>query len=399
MKIKSKLLFCIVIFVFAVVALNGAAYAAGNKEILVVRGDYDSIESVLDRLGIDYDIISRDKLSDRNLTGVKQLYLNCGCDERNPGGGVIDRVKRFVEKDGGSLYVSDWASHYIGRWGVKFHGDSLSGDVKATINDVGLKNYLGTDKIDIRYDNEKWRVIVDRHDYPVLLSGNISKMYTEKDGDKESPTASPLAISFKALKGNVVYTTFHNEKNASGSADMMKAVEYFALKPIADTAVQKALSGIDIKDIERYNFNSSISFLKKVHSEDIVIPQGESKTYIFAVTDTVLSKDVMTKGTKAKSCEVELFGPDGVSRGTKNVGSNGIAIFDVPEDRPGNWKFVVKSYTDYDDYTLVTAASVKKLSKNPPEWDEGGCSTGFGYSCSLLGLALLVPFVRRKRGL
>jgi hypothetical protein len=86
----------------------GAAEAlrrAPPERVVVVRGRYDHVETVLAEIGIPFRTVSSAGLPEGALDGTRLLVLNCPATLSRRGIGV---VLRFVER-GGHLLTTDWA--------------------------------------------------------------------------------------------------------------------------------------------------------------------------------------------------------------------------------------------------------------------------------------------------
>ena len=209
-------------------------FGATAARIAVVSGTYDSIQEVLDGLGVDYDAISDDPplffgssaaadfLMDADrLAEYHILFLNCSewsWDTTFVYGdsNVISiNLSTFVQ-NGGSLYASDWAFSYIERpWpgAIDFYGDDtdpwaakigVSGQRTATVQDSSLAAFLGKERVLLNFDLEHW----------VAMSGASSSVLTHIDGSiPEAGGTVPLLVSFSPypLGGRVLFTSFHNE--------------------------------------------------------------------------------------------------------------------------------------------------------------------------------------------
>src|SRR3989344_6825594 len=83
--------------------------AVKPSEIVVVRGDYDHIEKLLDTLHIPYDLITPDQAKTHN--GGRVMYVNCRIYGNGP---AVDAAQAFVEQ-GGRLVATDWAQTLVAR--------------------------------------------------------------------------------------------------------------------------------------------------------------------------------------------------------------------------------------------------------------------------------------------
>jgi len=79
------------------------------KRIVVVNGEFDEMETVLERYRIPHTVITRKDLVRKRLAGARILCVNCGRDPSPADASkVAERVQRFVRR-GGWLITSDWA--------------------------------------------------------------------------------------------------------------------------------------------------------------------------------------------------------------------------------------------------------------------------------------------------
>ncbi|OGC08269.1 hypothetical protein A3F86_05010 [candidate division WOR-1 bacterium RIFCSPLOWO2_12_FULL_45_9] len=191
------------------------------------------------------------------VSTFEAIFINCGTS----GSGLTDARKAtleaFVETAGNSLYISDWAADYIqGVWptAVNWYGGSVSAakvgnaqSLVATVVDSGLKTVLGKSTAEVFYDLGNWVIISSEGTgTSVLLSGSphTNYAYSIKSSSPVTRTVGskgisafttiagtmegvPLAVKFQpggSSKGTVIYTTFHNEAQASDVTDDMGKV-------------------------------------------------------------------------------------------------------------------------------------------------------------------------------
>lgn|SRR3989344_2029614 len=83
--------------------------AIKNGEIVVVRGQYDHIETLLDTMKLPYELISPKEVASHN--GGRVMFVNCSsydCIDKK----TKDTVKEFVN-DGGRLVTTDWSLGFV----------------------------------------------------------------------------------------------------------------------------------------------------------------------------------------------------------------------------------------------------------------------------------------------
>lgn len=215
----------------------------GNVEIAVVTGAYDDIGSLIDQLGLDFDVINGrsgtqyvDFLRDPDeLAQYDIIFFNCGmgdgwfpyADE------VSDNLKDYV-RDGGSIYASDWAYWVVeSAWPAQndFHGaennpnTALVGAaqrVDADVLDPTMAAALGSDVAEINYDLDAWAAMEDSS-AEILIEAS----YKWWDNFGQKTQSGPLATRIYDGDGMVLYTTFHNEQQTTG--DMLVLLDEIIL--------------------------------------------------------------------------------------------------------------------------------------------------------------------------
>lgn len=198
------------------------------SEIAVVQGSYDSVETVLDDLGVLYTFIYESDLADYStISGFKIIFLNCGCDTSYASDPTVQTNLQNFVAGGGSLYASDWAYLYVeDAWlsAIDFPVDPYIGasqEITADVVDTTLAAYLGSTTVPIMFNLGSW----------VIMNGvgsgttiHISGDFITYDGPM---TDKPILVSFSPSVGGgrVVYTSFHYE--AQITDESKKVLEYF----------------------------------------------------------------------------------------------------------------------------------------------------------------------------
>lgn len=229
--------------------------SASGCRFLAVQGQFDRVEDVLTRVGVDasrVDLVNGNPINPQEdwafgafgdmtrLEGYCGIFFNCGINEsafwgplKNPT--VITNLKQFVQQ-GGTLYASDQSYDVVEALFPEkvdwlFNDDlgsgaeyGLEGLIHAAVHEPGLLNYLQQDNpgqttVDINFVYQRWSVImaVDP-DVQVFL-----KAHVQACADGEACTSSlglpdtPLTIRFPVGEhgGQVVFTSFHVETGHS----------------------------------------------------------------------------------------------------------------------------------------------------------------------------------------
>lgn len=194
-----------------------------QNKLAFVDGSYDRIQDIIRELGYLPDSLQATDLANSavvNINRYSALFLNCGMDE------ILDtptktNLTNFL-KAGGLIYASDWACSYVqllypGKFSYVKDGDSQ--DVLADIVDQQTQVNLGKTQINITYDLSVWAEIDTLStEFKIIVQGDYSSNGVTKND-------RPLAVYKTEGEGVIVYTTFHNEANAT--ADMKKILEEF----------------------------------------------------------------------------------------------------------------------------------------------------------------------------
>jgi hypothetical protein len=190
----------------AVPPIFNPALDAGGLRAGVVRGSWDHIEALLDKMGIPYVLYEADALEEDAPYQHRMLFVACGA------AAIPDKadkkIKKYVE-GGGALYASDLSIAYVGEvfekavnYDYESRGDS--GARKAYVVDPELAVALkGASQIDLTYDMSGWqRLAVNQPPGTQAMLRDVE-------------TNEPSAVTFNRGAGVVKYTTFHVEAQVS----------------------------------------------------------------------------------------------------------------------------------------------------------------------------------------
>lgn len=217
-----------------------------SVKIAVVTGQYDHIQTYLDEMGVEYDLyngisgseyLNQLLLDTAKMAEYDIIFLNCGISDGwfSQKGTVGNNIKEYVE-GGGSIYSSDWAHYFFEAAftdALDFHGNDdnvndarigKSTHVPATVLDANMIAIIGSSSADLNYNLGSW-VIADtaKSTVDVLIRGNapIDPWY-----GGGTVSNAPLAVRFEK-GGTALYTTFHNE--AQATIDMEALLEEIIL--------------------------------------------------------------------------------------------------------------------------------------------------------------------------
>lgn len=243
-----------------------------NVEIAVISGAYDHVEGVLAALNLDFTTVGGDSgaqydatkafLSDPAAMAMYDLiFINCGDLE---GQIAIDsfgdpqlrmtinnNLRTYVQ-GGGSLYVSDW-SHTLLEGAfpdmIDFHGNDSAQEsrkgyapqtIAADVLTQDLVTLLGTNMATIEFPhmpptvvNNNWVVVDAAGTGSIAHLAGDAKLCGEGSLFEPCPASSdvqadsPLLVTHQDPSGgNVVFTTFHNERQSALNQDMEKILRF-----------------------------------------------------------------------------------------------------------------------------------------------------------------------------
>ncbi len=197
---------------------------------------YDHIETIITSLGYSYDTITPSQLTTfSNISSYDIIFINCGSNVYKTyynNASVIANLQNFVSS-GGSLYVSDWAYPYVEfafSSFIDFYGDDTDAtaaeignaqDITATVLDSSIVSAIGKTSIDVKYEENGWVVINSIGTSTTnLIRGTFTTSITPS-----TMTDKPLAVQFASGSGTVIYTSFHNETQATD--DMKNILKHY----------------------------------------------------------------------------------------------------------------------------------------------------------------------------
>jgi hypothetical protein len=206
--------------------LGGQCIDVGDLKLAVVDGDWDSIEEILDYLGFPYDLYDVSSgaalvTDPEAVAPYDALFLNCGGSYGDWTGAVISGLRDYVMA-GGKVYASDWAYITIERAFpdmVHFYGETTGGSptvgnvamVTGEVIDPALREVMGKE-VELYYQLAAWAVAEDVGEGSSVIVQGSPPM------SSGSLVDAPLTIRAPQGKGSALYTTFHNESQATADA-------------------------------------------------------------------------------------------------------------------------------------------------------------------------------------
>jgi len=221
---------------------GGAAGAFGRldaRDVLVVEGSYDHVETVLDLLGLKHECVSVKRLEKTRLEGRRVLLINCSSEA--PSLGTVERVRRFVEQ-GGYLLTTDWGIENVLRRAFPDYLKPIQrrGRNVITPNEVisikavarARRHFLlsGTTLA----DGAKWWLEESSYPFEVLKPDEVDVLIDSDDLEKEYGSRA-VAATFRYGKGRVFHMLGHfyqKEGNLKGTFSTQRLTANFVIAAI-----------------------------------------------------------------------------------------------------------------------------------------------------------------------
>lgn len=227
-----------------------------DRRYLVVQGTFDKIEQVLGRMGLtNVDLLEGVPMDPselwstaafgnyETLSNYDAVFVNCGISETDLvlglNGAVKENLKRYI-REGGSLYVSDWAYDLVEQvWPerINFLGEDTTnsdaehgedGDYGVDVLEPGLADYVGSSNVTIGFSFGNF-AIVSALDTTVTtyLRGDVGYRV---NGGVSTLTDVPVTVGFNEGYGRVIFTSFHQETNDAGETEVLDGPEDLVLR-------------------------------------------------------------------------------------------------------------------------------------------------------------------------
>ena len=344
----------------------GTARPVDPPRLAVTPPAFDDMGSLLTTLGEGYrydDIAMEDLLDPERLGRYDVVFVTCGYvpgdwvgerlrdDERSGGGHYAVRVetrerlarslRRFVG-EGGTLYVSDRLFQLLViafpemiDWDEVAHG--AAGTVEAEVVDPGLRKRLGP-TVDLEFDKPAWR--------PAALRGAGVTIYlrgTFQTTDEEEVNG-PLLVRFPFERGQVIFTSFHNEKqNSRTERELLRHLVFTTVTAETDARVGRTLIRSGFSPVDRSLFSASPE--NPALSQVYDCKGGENLQFVLGFED---------RGAKL---ELVVEGPDG--RPLRRAATSTFTV-EVPDAAAGAWHYTVKPLrVPYENFPFTLTVGAK----------------------------------------
>lgn len=292
--------------------------------LAVTPPEFDDMGKLLGEFGAGYKYTTiplADLQNPARLSEFDILFFTCG-EAKSLSPVIKDNLRNYVEA-GGTLYASDLRFDVIAEAFPEFvdpvnNAQGVKQDVKAEVVDTSLQQVLGL-VMPLHFDEAGWRPAAFKgQDVRIFLKGNIQT-------NAGITIACPLLVQFPFGEGNVVFTSFHNEKQQKGLEEKL-------LKHLVLTTVTARTQSKIAKTMITGGFSPQAQNLLSTSKGDTTI----SKTYYNK--DAEQLQFVLGFENQGANMLLTVQGPDG-----KQIGKEGTSTFtiDVTKAAPGEWKYTI----------------------------------------------------------
>jgi len=204
-----------------------------DVDVIVVRGQYDFIESVLRLSGTPFKLIEPGALGRELLTPEKIVFINCPGNLEPIG---LEKLNSFVQS-GGFLFTTDWALKQVlepvfpgyVRYNLKATADEVVRVEVDAGQDPFLQTILGPEE-----DPQWW---LEGSSYPIEVKspGEVEVLVHSREvGEKYG--ADPVFVSFEPGEGKVYHMISHfylQRSETRSQRHRSSGMEYFGEKGLS----------------------------------------------------------------------------------------------------------------------------------------------------------------------
>jgi hypothetical protein len=237
--------------------------AVEKSDVVVVAGEYDHVESVLDALEVPHTVIQTHEVERLTLRPEQLLIVNC------PGvvsAAAVTRIRAFVEA-GGSLFTTDWALKHVlepAFPGVLAFSQAPTRDDVVRIEVRDAENIYLQGVLDGQDDPQWW---LEASSYPISIVDleRVDVLITSRElGEKYGET--PVAVWFRWGEGDVFHMISHyylQRTELRTARHQGKAAAYFAEKGVEmSPAMCRECDDLNLADVE--SAKPSAAFMSNV---------------------------------------------------------------------------------------------------------------------------------------
>jgi hypothetical protein len=348
----------------AAVVVEGAE--PGSLQLAVTPAVYDDVGRLLNTLGSGYrhtSVSFDDLLDPQKLQKYDVVFLTCRnlreswldpptADKGSPAGreAAIKRgqdlkasLREYVGR-GGTLYASDWMFDALK---IAFpemidRGNRVTGGAQkltADVVDPGLRRRLGS-TIELNFDKAGWQPAAFKGpDVVTYLEGRFQD--DTKDGNERT---GALLVQFPFERGNVIFTSFHNEaQNSDTERELLRYLVFATVTARLEAGVQQTMIRGGFSPVERNLLSAS--------------PKEQSLAQTYECRGTQPLQFVLGFESRGAELRLSVVAPDGARR--EESGTSTFTI-EMP-GCPGQWKYTVTPLkVPYKNFPFTLTVGEKK---------------------------------------
>ena len=210
------------------------------SDVLVVAGHYDRVETILEMMGIRFEVVSVRRLERTEFKGRKVIFVNC-TNER-PSRGTNSRLREYVKR-GGYLLSTDWGIENVLKHAFEGYLRPLmdKGRNVITPNEViairparGNERHFLLNGTTLGRGTAKWWLEESSYPFRVLKKGSVDVLL-ESDDLMQRYGASPVAVTFRFGEGRVLHLLGHfyqKEGNLRGTFSTQRLIANFLIAAV-----------------------------------------------------------------------------------------------------------------------------------------------------------------------
>jgi len=224
-----------------------------EKDIVIVKGDYDKIEEVFKKAGTPCTVVSPQQLSNYGLSPEQAVFVNCLHEGKINGRG-IDNLRHYVDK-GGYLTTTDWALKAVVEKAfpgyVKHNGITTMDDV-VEVSMSGNNQFL--DGLKGKKLRPQWWL--ESSSYPIKIINKSSvDVLIDSPEMEQKYRDGPIVITFDYGKGKVIHMVSHYylQQSKASRTDMTAkefATDILGLSAKQVSGLEDKLDGVSADQIE-----------------------------------------------------------------------------------------------------------------------------------------------------
>lgn len=284
--------------------------AVKDRDVVVVSGSYDHIESVLKTAKIRHTLIRPSAVAAADLRASQIVMVDCPGTIPRAG---VRRLERFV-RAGGLLYTTDWALKHVVEVGfpgtIAHNGASTGDEVVPVVLDERRDDLMSSVLLRANTKPQWW---LEGGSYPVrVLDPKRVTVLAHSDVMQKRYGAGPIVVRVRWHDGQIIHVVSHFYRQLSTTGPQVaaaKAVEGFQGLSAQDKAelAKGGLGGASAGNVE-----SSYAF-QRMTSNLVTGKQKENVALDQAYGSTVAAPVPLAPGPAAPPA------PDGlkITPGTK----------------------------------------------------------------------------------